>query len=182
MVDHFEKIIGPMSWSTLDSRLMFIQDVDIKQDTSHKRLLLRDLLRKIEATLGPLDTRTCDVRIILACNYLTDLEHTKAFQLGWHIATLAQRLDTLYNRTYYYAEALSIVANSQYALGEIHSAEGYLREAIELCISIRGPRDIRARSWLMLLKEWLVEQGQLNSAAQVQKRWKKTIQDSSDDS
>ena len=116
MVDHFEHLLGASNWFALDCRLTFIQQVDIENDTSQKKSLLQDLLRRVEATLGSLDVRTCEVRIQLAWNYLKDLEHVEALRLGWDIAALAQRLDSSGYRTLYHAESLSIVAYSQYRL------------------------------------------------------------------
>lgn len=182
MVDHFENLLGPMNWSTLVSRLFLIQEVDIEHDLSHKRFLLQDLLRQIEATLGPLDIRTFEVRKQLAWNYTEGQELAEAARLGWDIAALAQRLYNLDDRILNYAEGLSIVALSQYCSGETYSAQLKFREAIKLCESRWGLHDSRVIKWLVVLEGWLMEQGQLESAAQVQRRWKEILQASTDDS
>ena len=181
VVDHFENILGHIHWSALISRLTFIQEIDFRQEMSHTRFLLQDLLRELEATLGSLDLRTCEVRRYLACIYSRDLKHVEAIRLGYDIAALAQRLYNLDDRTYHYAQGLSIVATSLYDLGETHSAEENLREAINLRTSRRGPKDSRVAMWLLILDGWLVGQGQLSSAAQLQGRRKKTLEGSTDD-
>ena len=181
IVDHFKNFLGPMNWSTLISRLIFFQEVDIVHDLSHKGFLLQDLLRQIEATLGPLDVRTCEVRLQLAWNFSKDQKHAEAARLGWDIAALGQRLDILGHGTYHYAEGLFIIALSQYHSGETNSAQLNLYEAIKLCESRWGLHDNRVTQWLIFLEGWLVEQGQLNSAIQVQRRWKEALQNSTDD-
>lgn len=179
--DHFENLVGPMNWPTLISRL-FIQLVDVGHDLSHKTFLLQGLLHQCQATLGSLDFRTCETRLSLAYHFIMKRDYVKAVRLGWDIVAHAQRPECLEFGVGHYAAGLWIVATSHYAMGETFSAELYLREAIDVLVSESGPHDGQARIWLLTLEDWLREQGQLGSAAQVQARWKKSLQDSTDDS
>lgn len=149
--DHFENLLGPLNWSTLMSRLKCSTEVDFGRDVSHKPSLLQDLLHQCEATLGSLKDRTLETRKQLTWNYRMRLDHTEAVRLCWEIVAHAQRPEMSADGMYMtYTEGLYLVAISQYAMGEISSAEVHLREAIDLQISEGGPYNSRARTWLVI--------------------------------
>ena len=179
--DYCGNLVGPMKWLTLISRRI-VQAVDIGHDTSHKTFVLQDLLHQCQATLGSLDVRTCETRLFLAYHYIKEKDHVEAARLGWDIIAHSQRPECSGFGVLHHAVGLWILARSHYAMGETFSAELYLREAIDVLILERGPQDSRVRTWLIVLEMFLREQGQLSSAAQVQARWRKSLQDSADDS
>ena len=180
--DQFENFLGPMNWSTLLSRTTLIKGVDIYSDMSYKVFQLQALLRKCEATLGFRDPRTFEIRIKLAWYYYHKSDHVEAIRLGWDIVAHAQHADSSLDGSEFSTEGLWIVAASQYALGETDSAEAYLREAIDIPLSEFDPYDDFTMHCLVILEEWLVEKGQLNSAAEVRKRWKDAIPECTDNS
>ncbi|KAL9071458.1 MAG: hypothetical protein Q9161_004175 [Pseudevernia consocians] len=173
--DQFENFLGPMNWSTLLSRIFLIKGVDLYSDMSYKASQLQGLLRKCEATLGFRDPRTFEIRISLVWYYYRKSDHVEAIRLGWDIVAYARHVHSSLYSTNLLTGGLWLVAASQYALGETDSAEAYLREAIDIRLSEIGPYDDFAVHCLVILEEWLVEKGQLNSAAEVRKRWKDTI-------
>ena len=180
--DQFERLLGPMHISTLYCQA-YSRGITIEQKLSHKTLL-ENLRGTCEATLGSLDGRTFLIHQLLAGHYLTTRDYVKAIELGYDLATNAQILDqaeSRYNSTFqahHYAEGLYIVARSLHALGNAHQAEMRLRDAINSRISVWGPRDALARTWSILLEDWLVERGQLESAAEVQQRWRESLPES----
>lgn len=181
-VDHFESLAGPMNWSTLHSRLRYIRNIDNEHDMGHKAFLLQDLLRKCEDALGPLDVRTVYVGLYIALHYVMDSDYVEAVRLAWDLIARAQCLETSNERITFKAEGLYIVAISRYRMGETYLAEVSLREAINLRMLAWGPHVDQARNWLVLLEQWLGDQGRLSAAAQVRKVWEDTLQDSIDDS
>ena len=174
--DHFESLAGPLSMSTLSCRLNSIDsEVVTKHNMSQKKILLKDLLYKCETTLEPFDKRIFEVRLQLAWYYADIVDHAEAVRLGWDLVTYVQRFARPGDEAWYSAEGLFVVAVSEYAMGDIYSAEVHLREAIEWRISDYGPNDHRVRYFLIKLESRLVKQGQFGSAAQVQERWKESL-------
>ena len=182
--DHFERFVGPMHISTLKCRTSSWGSGG-EQGLSHK-ILLENLRRKCEATLGSLDVRTFFISRYLAGSYFRTQDYVKAIELGWDLVTKTKLLgkaqfpDEMRYQHYHHAEALYAVAKSLHALGEAREAEMHLREAIDSRISVWGPRDTRVRNWFIFLEDWLVEQGQLESAAEVRQRWRESLPESYD--
>ncbi len=133
--DHMESLVGPMSWSTLMSRLIFILEVNAGRDLARKTSLLQDILDRCEAALEYLDPRISEVRLYSACRHLKIRGYVKALELGWEIVAHGQQLSIWTAAPPFYIEGLVIVAQSQYALGETFSAEMNLCEAINLRMS-----------------------------------------------
>ena len=172
MADHFESLTAALNKSTIKSRLEHINSFGTEQDTNQGLLLFKGLLHKCESILGPRNYRTGEVRLRLACYYNNVMDYAEAVKVGWNVVTHAQHGRY---KAYFHTEGLYIVASSEYAMGDIHSAEIHLREAIEVCISERGPNDSRARCLLVKLEERLLEQGHSSSAGQVHERWKESL-------
>ena len=176
--DHLERLIGPLHISTLICRGLLYNTLE--QEQSHT-MSLQELREKCEATLGSLNARTMIISLYLALSYLADQDYVKAIDLGWEIITKTQPLDEVESAqssmwpAELHADGLSIVAKSERALGEMHRSEIHLREAIDSRISMRGPHDAQVIKWLVRLERWLVEQGQLEAAAEVQQRWKESL-------
>ena len=178
LADHFESLAGPLNMSAIHSRMLQINsEAATEHNMNQKLILLKDLLHKCESDLGPQDDRTSKVRLWLVWNRYVLLDYAEAMRMAQNMITYAQHLVGSENGFYYYIEGLNIVAISEYAMGDIYSAEIHLREAIELRISRYGPNDSRARCLLVTLEGWLVEDGQFDSAAQVQERWKQSMVD-----
>ena len=178
--DQMESLVGPMSWSTLISRLIFILEVDAGRDLARKTSLLQDILDRCEAALEYLDPRISEVRLYSACHHLKIRGYVKALELGWEIVAHGQQLSIWTAAPPFYIEGLVIVAQSQYALGETFSAVMNLREAINLRMSRWESYDHQVRDWLILLEGWLARDGQLSSAIQVHRIWKRALEDSGD--
>ena len=178
LVDHFESLAGPLNMSTIYSRVEHIgSEFDSEYNMNQRLILLKNLLHSCETILGPQDPRTREVLLNLARYYIHKSNYAEAMRVGWDLVTLT--LDYRIELSFYF-EGLYTVAISEYAMGDIHSAETHLREAIEWRISKYGPNDSRARWSLVKLEEWLVEQRRYDSAAQVQKRWKQSLVDCTD--
>ena len=172
LVDLFESLAGPLNMSTLASRLnSFDSAVDTEHNINQRLILLKDLLHKCETILGSQDFRTCEVRLHLAWFYFTSSDYAEAMRVGWDLITCAQPVVGRGSNFYFYTEGLYVVAESEYAMDDIYSAEIHLREAIKRRTSLHGPNDSRVRRFLVKLETWLVEQGHFGSAAQLHERW-----------
>ena len=186
MSDHFERLVGPMHRSTLVSRGSFLNAIAFEKDDSHEILLLRELLGKCEATLGYLDVRTLRIYSDLAYLYFCKFDYVEALKVSRDIVARSQLRAEAQNpqqsfwQAHFHAEGLYIAAMSLRGLGEMDSAEQHLREAIDARISVYGPRDIRVGEWLLRLGDLLTEKGELESAAEIEQRWKQTIPETSD--
>ena len=179
--DHFESLAGPFNMSTLSCRLDIVNlEVVTKYNMSQKKILLEDLLHKCETTMEPFDIRIFEVRLHLAWYYADIVDHAEAVKSGWDLVTHAQRLARPVDEAYFSAEGFYIVAISEYAIGDINSAELHLREVIETRLSGYGPDDSGARYYSVILEGWLIKQGQTESAAKVQERRKGSLVDCTD--
>ena len=162
--DHFASLLGHMHTTTVLARLETING------TGESEEILRDLLGKCENGLGMLDLRTFDVRLDLSWTCYSNSKFTEAKRLGQELVGLCRKLQMTTSREYYRTEGLRVIARSEYALGERHSAESHILEAIAL-ISPMDPS--RAVYWLSVLEDWLLEQGREDAAAETRERQRK---------
>lgn len=175
MIDHFESLTGPMSWSTLNVRVRFIEAADYERHDGHKEMLLQDLVHECEVLLGCLDIRTLYMRLFLANQHGRRRNYVEAMRLGWNIIVDSRELPNRPDQASFHSESLWIIARSQYALGDTYQAVIHLREAIEL---LRAQVDLqigRAIEWLATLGQWLVRQSRPIDAAQVQEERRKLL-------
>ena len=164
VADHFETLIGPMHRSTLNARMMSIDDRTRKEEW------LQNLLGNCENDLGSLDAWTLRVRYELALHYFNKHKYLEAKKSGQELLAHAQ---VMRMGAGYQTNSLYIIAISQHALGETKSAESTLREAIDLSGS---KRQGRAMFWLTILEGWLLEKGQWSSAAQLRNKRRKVLE------
>ena len=167
VADHFETLIGPMHRSTLNARMMSIEDRTREEEW------LQDLLGKCENDLGSLDPRTWEVRHELAFRYFDKHKYLEAKKSGQELLDQAQYSQSMRMGVTYEADSLYVIAISQYCLGETKSAESTLREAIDLSWSNWQGQTMY---WLMILERWLLEKGQWSSATQVKDRRRKVLE------
>ncbi len=164
VTDHFESFVGPMHFSTLESRMYYARSI-----RAPGKGLLQNLAVQCELQLGPFDHRSLHVRAQLAVHYLHLCQYIEALEAGQHLIAHSRYSQTQ-NDLNFFQQGLYIVAVSQYRLGDTFLAETNLREAIEVRLLNWGSHDSQARLWLVRLEGWLLEQGQWNSAAEVRER------------
>ena len=162
--DHFASLLGPMHRTTLIARIEPLSD---SWGTEEK---LRDLLAKCKIDLGLLDRRTFQVGMELSWRCYRNNKFNEANKLGQELLVHSQKIQSPAYKMHYHAECLYIIAISQYTLGERHSGESKLLDAIALK-SQTDPG--RAVIWLSILEDWLLEQGREDSATEMrERRWK----------
>ena len=161
--DHFASLVGHMHHTTLLARLESMSG----RDTEEK---VRDLLRKCENDLGLVNERTLHVHLALSRACYHNSKYIEAKRLGQELVARSRKLQGPMHRKCYRAEGLYTLAKSEYALGQRHSAESHILEAIAL-ISLIDP--CRAAHWLSSLEGWLLEQGREDSAAEARERRRK---------
>ena len=159
--DHFASLLGPMHRTAVIARLESIKDNGEAEEK------LRNLLGKCENNLGLLDDRTLHVRLVLSWRCYYNCKYTEARRLGQELIVHSQKLQSPVDKVHYHAEGLSVVAGSQYTLGETLSGESNQLEAIAL---ISEMRPSRAVTWFSELEERQLEQGRENSAAETRER------------
>ena len=169
IVDHFESFTGPMHYSSLTSRTLYIKNFTAARGEMEE--LLQDLLGQCELLLGSFDRRTLFLRCDLADAYCRHGQFAEALRVGQDVVAHVQHGQSLW----FYTAGLSHVAGSQYYLGQTLLAENNLREAIQLRVSRWGPCDKLSRQWLVTLEMWLVEMGRWSCAAEVREKWMATI-------
>ena len=162
--DHFASLLGPMHRTALVAR------IESMSDSGETEERLRDLLGKCEKDLGLFDGRTLYVRSVLSWAYYNNKKFTEAEELGQELLVCSRKLHSTYLKLRYDADGLHIIARCQYALGERHSGESNLLDAIALKSQTEPGR---AAYWLSILEGWLLAQGREDSAAEMrERRWK----------
>ena len=166
MTDQFESFVGPMHYSTLYYRTTRIDKVIHARD--QREVLLQNLLRQCELRFGYSDGRTHHLRCELADQYYNGGQYAETLRVGQELIAHAQyaQLDSG-PHLHFHAQGLSLLAFSQWALGQMSLAEANIREAIALRISKWGTRDSQAGLWLVFLEKWLAEMGRWSCAAEV---------------
>ena len=166
VADQLESLVGPMHYSTLTSRAKHINETIHARDQREK--LLQNLLGQCELHFGSSDVRTRYLLHELACHYYAGGQHAEALRMGQDLIAHAQyRQSPSSASLHYYTTELSLVAYSQWVLGQMSLAEANLREAIALRVSEWGARDSSAGLWLVTLENWLAEMGRWSCAAEV---------------
>ena len=162
--DHFSSLLGPMHRTALIAR---IDSISKRMESEEK---LRDLLAKCKIDLGLLDARTFRVGIRLSWRCYKNNKFNEAKKLGQELLVQSQKFQSRGFKIHYYTESLYIIAKSQYALGERHSGESKLLDAIALNSQTYPARAVY---WLSTLEDWLLEQGREDSAAETRERRRK---------
>ena len=158
IADDFESLVGPMHTSTLSCRLSQ-NNVDINLE------MLRKLLDKCESALGSCDRRTLYVRFQLMNCTLREGHYAEAKRMGEDVLAYFQKNQERMESSWSSITSRNVIAQCQYALGEPALAIRNLELAINLYMMHYGAQDGLARSWLVILEQWYIEQGQLNEAA-----------------
>ena len=117
--------------------------------------------------MGEDDFRTLQVRWRLADEYLARSYYVEARTLSQKNIACSHHVQSVTIRLNEQNESLYTVARCQYALGEVDLGIAILRRIIDLNMSMWGSEDGPARYWLLVLEDWYIEQGHLDSAAQV---------------
>ena len=159
--DHFASLLGPLHLTALVARIESMTDRGGSEGN------MRDLLSKCESDLGWLDLRTFEVGLRLSWIYYGINKLTEAQNLSQKLLVRSSKLHSPAHKMAVDAECLNIMGMSQYALGEVDSAESSIRRAIAL---ESGPSSDRTACWLLILEDWLLEQGREDSAAEARER------------
>ncbi len=173
IADSLESSVGPMHLSTIFARVQFMRRVTPKYEIRIE--MLHKLLVECETTLQPDDLRTCLIRGFIADNYFNMGNYAKAKTLSQRNIDCSQDASSANPGSYDQCEDLAMVAECQFALGEVDSGIATLHQAIDSTISRRGLQDGLVRHWLLQLEEWYLEQGFWDSAAQARERREKIL-------
>ena len=169
--DHFDALLGPLHLSALRARAEYIFAMEAHSEHRHgNQIQMEMLVSKCETSLGLHDFRTVHVRDNLAHLYMYKQDYVLALEEAQNVLDDSRHLPEPRQREESCAGAIHVIAHSQYAFGKTSSAEANLRRAIDLRLSNFGQNDTRAAGWLLELEGWLEEQGQIDAAAEVQKR------------
>lgn len=172
--DQFESCVGSMHQSTLGCRLELCLMMRDKGATCQN--MLQDLSDKCEMNLGSYDDRSLFVRGDLICHYVVTGNYIKALKMNQELYAYCQQSQPTTGTFPPRITALFNMAKCQHALGQVHLATRSLREAIRLRVSAYGRRDGFARSWLLILEDLFLRQGQPESADEVRATWKEMLE------
>lgn len=165
VVDQFERFLGPMHRSTIRSRLEHLAAVSLVQRFGQGEAVIHKLLASCIQSLGSCDIRTLDVYRALAHLHLSKGDHIAVQRVAREIIHHARDVEPTGFSFFFYCNGLQLMARSQYMLGETASAAANQRQAIEMRMSGWGTTDGVAMTWLMVLEDWVAEQGNLAYAA-----------------
>ena len=159
-IECLEKLLGPLHTMTIDAKLDTLASNTNTQNHTQRELGIKSLLRECELALDPDDDRTESVCRELARYYLSNDNPMEAKRLA----------QALYDQTKSdqgRIRLLYLLARSHHRLGEIVAAEETMRKAINLGITKWSWHDGEVHRMVLDLEDWLVEQGKLDSAAQL---------------
>ena len=146
MGDNFENNLGFMHWTTLSAKLDYVTLDSI-----------RELLQRCEAEIGVYDFRTFKVRLRLIDELLNERRYQQARHECHCLLATAHTVQPPTLTLGFQPLGLFYLAHCQIQLQDRNLAVTTLREAIDVCISAWGSADIRARTWIIVLREWLIE-------------------------
>lgn len=168
IADHFEKSLGAMHATSLLARC--------RTDAISSKTL-GPLLHRCQAELGIYDLRTLGVHIALAWNLYNEDRYALACVACREVFTTASQVqgteevqdsDDLLN---FRAQSLRVLALCQRFMNEDRYSKANMREAINLRIFHYGPWDSEARSLILELRNWLIEDGQAEEEAEAWQWW-----------
>ncbi|KAL8915785.1 MAG: hypothetical protein Q9172_006665 [Xanthocarpia lactea] len=131
---------------------------------------LRELLQRCHAEIGVHSPRTMTVRLRLVDKLLGERQYHLARQECHNLLSTVHMVQPPGLRLEFHASGLYHLAQIQRLLSDLDLAVMTLREAIHVRIRDRGSADARVRQWVLDLRQWLIELGWEEEAAEV-RRW-----------
>ena len=167
--DRFEKILGPMHQTTLETRQRRILSCPTRS-VGPEQSAMQDLWYKCIGVLGPYDSRTLYVHFAMVEQFWNNGSFLETKQWSQSLVASAEQVQRFSYSKYYSAEGLLYLACSEWELQARTSAITHIRAAIDVRISPFGADDARVLPWFVILEKWLSEQGQFREAAEVRAR------------
>ena len=159
-VDWLEKLLGPLHHTTIGAKLEVSASYRGSQLLRQRELGLQSLFRECELTYGPDHDRTSRLGLELAWYYL---ENDNPMEAKRRAQAVCNKTRSKNWRVY----GLEPLARLQHKIGEMVAAEENMRKAVDLGITIWGCHDGEVHQMMLELEDWLAEQGELDSAAQL---------------
>ena len=132
MTDQFAEMLGPLHKETVDYRLPILWHSE--QRGVSPDLLFRQYLHNCELDLAQHDTRLLGVRLDSANHCLREGDFTQAEDLARAIVGQSGELLNQRQRCWFISQALILLAESQYALGQTQAAIKTLAEAGDVAV------------------------------------------------
>ena len=173
-VDSLQSSVGPMHMSTIYARIKYMRRVTPNVNTRIN--MLQKLLAECEKTLQPYDVRTCLIRGYIADDYFSVGNYAQGKALCQRNIACSRAVSSVNTGSSGHCSDFAMLAECQYALGDVDSGIATLHRAIDSTISRKGLQDERVRRWLLSLEDWYLEQGFWDSAAQARERREKILE------
>ena len=161
IVDWFKGHFGVSHEVTNDARIKARSSAEGAKNHQHRQSTLINVLRGCELFEARDDERTLRIFLGLAHECLTNAEPVEAKK--WAEAVVEQARTKLL-----LVLGLDALAASEYALDEPLAAEEHMRKAIDLAIATWGYHADEVQLMILDLENWLVGQGEHDSAAKLQ--------------
>ncbi|KAL8859651.1 MAG: hypothetical protein Q9178_003765 [Gyalolechia marmorata] len=158
MAEGFGNNLGPMHATSLRTYSV--------QATSDS---LRELLQRCQAEIGIHDPRTLTVHLQLVSKLLDERQHQLVRLECHNLLSTVHMVQPPESILEFRAEGLYLLAQNHKMFSDLDLAVMTLREAIDVRIRARGPADAHVRSWIVMLRLWLMELGREEEVAEV--RW-----------
>ena len=166
--NRFESNLGAMHASSLSIRCR------VSMTSSDN---MRDLLHRCQATFGIYHYRTMEVHLDIVIKLYYEKQYRLAREICYEVINTAHLVQGLDDRSqaghsiYIRARGFYILAHCHKALSENCLSLRYLREAIDLRISVWGSRDSTVRHLIVRLRAWLLESSREEEAAEAGIWW-----------
>ena len=155
MGDLFEEEVGPLSASTLYTRMEYIVRVVRHRNLEQGGSALAELLRECEDNLGMHEPRTIQIRLALAFHFLRMRKYREALAIGRFVVNHLHLVPSISATTYLDVESLYISSHCWQELQEVDVGVDDFPGAEE------------TRCFLFGLEGWLIEWFQPQSSAQI---------------
>jgi hypothetical protein len=157
-IDRFEKALGPFHRSSIDNNAKFFDFAGSTEEEIEPRL--RKLLARCESESSIPKSWIMQIMYCLGWSLLRQGRLAEAEQLGLDIVSQAEEQGLNYQQ----AEALRLLAHSQYHRNKRCLAEGNLRHSLQLAISAWGRADPYVHGIMANLERWLRKWGREDEA------------------
>jgi hypothetical protein len=154
-VDQFEGILGPMHYSTLRSRLEYIQMAESVYGYERAEKMLRDLVLQCEGICSPDDVRRLKLLETLAEMLLDQNKYDEAEVVAQDIVRHAPSSEPHAKSIDLLCASLFVIARVQHHRFQLDMAEANLRRVISLNVSQWGRQHALTLKYLLHLEEWL---------------------------
>jgi hypothetical protein len=165
-VDTFEEALDTSSLTLLQSRLLYVMEVESARNPDNVEAHLRTMVERYSAAHGRSDGRYGEAALVLAFVLQYRKRYTEAMAMAQEAIRCASE-GKFCSAANLWCNGMETLANSQYLNYEDVEAESTLRQVIHVCAAKWGWHDGMTLGYLTKLELWLTEFGKHEEASPV---------------